>query len=242
MKDGSFHFGYKMISLSVHLFNTIMIILLPTAFPFTQTAPFTNLQLDTTTTPPDLSSLQTRHHHTSHLDSSSLYTCKAVYHFSTDHRNHNVHLRTQPRRHHHPAPSHNPHPDGAHHRQLPRAAHRSRAGDLPALRAQAERERASGAGSLHGVRGLRRQRGSQDAACRLPPAATPRWLRSSKRNWVAFRAAAEGVTQAWASPDSIVDMHRREAKRVNGLKEEWKDEYERVGLVDQIASFNPYFW
>ena len=171
MKDGSFHFGYKMISLSVHLFNTIMIILLPTAFPFTQTAPFTNLQLDTTTTPPDLSSLQTRHHHTSHLDSSSLYTCKAVYHFSTDHRNHNVHLRTQPRRHHHPAPSHNPHPDGAHHRQLPRAAHRSRAGDLPALRAQAERERASGAGSLHGVRGLRRQQGSQDAACRLPPAA-----------------------------------------------------------------------
>ena len=97
-----------------------------------------------------------RHHHTSHLDSSSLYTCKALYHFSTHHRNHNVHLRTQPRRHHHLAPSHDPHPDRAHHRQHPRAAHRSRADDLPALRAQAERERADSAESLHGVRGPRR--------------------------------------------------------------------------------------
>ena len=46
-----------------------------------------------------------------------------------------------------------------------------------------------------------------------------------------------GVTQAWASPDSIVDMHREEAKRVDGLKEEWKDEYERAGLVDKMVSF-----
>lgn len=46
-----------MISLSVHLFNTIMIILLPTAFSFTQTAPFTNLQLD-----PPQPPLQNYHH------------------------------------------------------------------------------------------------------------------------------------------------------------------------------------
>jgi len=51
-----------------------------------------------------------------------------------------------------------------------------------------------------------------------------------KKNWAAFRAAAGGVTQAWASPDSIVDMHQRGAKRVDGLKEEWKEEYERAGL------------
>lgn len=45
---------------------------------------------------------------------------------------------------------------------------------------------------------------------------------------------ARGVTRAWVSPDSIVDMHRGEAKRVDGLKEEWKDEYERAGLVDKM--------
>lgn len=45
-----------------------------------------------------------------------------------------------------------------------------------------------------------------------------------------------GVTRAWASPDSIVDMHRREAKRVDGLKEEWEDEYGRAGLVDKMVS------
>ena len=52
-----------------------------------------------------------------------------------------------------------------------------------------------------------------------------------------FRAAAGGVTQAWASPDSIVDMHRVEAKRVDGLEEEWRGEYERAGLMDKMVSF-----
>jgi hypothetical protein len=28
-----------------------------------------------------------------------------------------------------------------------------------------------------------------------------------------------------------------EAKRVDGLKKEWKDEYERAGLVDKMVSF-----
>jgi hypothetical protein len=106
-----------------------------------------------------------RHHHTSHLDSSSLHLQSTLPLLYTP---------PQPqcpppnvtRRHHHLAPSHGSRPDGAHHRQHPRAAHRSRAGDLPALCAQAKRERAGSAESLHGVRGPRRQQGSQEAARR----------------------------------------------------------------------------
>ena len=76
-------------------------------------------------------------------------------------------------------------------------------------------------------------------ALKKPPAACrdPKMVALFRKSWAAFRAAAGGATQAWASPDGIVNMHQREAKRVDGLKEEWKDEYERAGLVDKMASF-----
>ena len=76
-------------------------------------------------------------------------------------------------------------------------------------------------------------------ALKKPPAArtNPKMVALFKKNWVVFRVAAGGVTRAWASLDSIVDMHRREVKRVDGLKEEWEDEYGRAGLVNKMVSF-----
>ncbi|OCL03745.1 hypothetical protein AOQ84DRAFT_226989 [Glonium stellatum] len=73
-------------------------------------------------------------------------------------------------------------------------------------------------------------------ALRKPLAARtdPKMIALFKKNWAAFRVKAGGVTQLWVSPDNIVDMHRREAKRIEGLKEEWKEEYDKAGLVDKM--------
>ena len=223
-----------MISLSVHLFNTIMIILLPTAFSFTQTAPFTNLQLD-----PPQPPLQIYHHPRS-ATTIRLILIQVLYRpakqSTTSLQTTTITMSTSER---------NP-VDITLHQATTLALMEPSIANIREPLTEAEL-----ATYQRFVRRLSESAQAAQEACMAyealvaskalekPPAARtdPKMVALFEKNWAAFRAAAGGVTQAWASPDGIVDMHRREAKRVDGLKEEWKDEYERAGLVDKMVGF-----
>ena len=212
MKDGSFHFGYKMISLSVHLFNTIMIILLPTAFPFTQTAPFTNLQLDTPQPPLQI------YHHSRPATTTRLILIQVLYtpakQSTTSLQATAITMSTSER---------NPADIALHQATILVLMEPTIAKFCEPL---TEAELATFQRFVHKLN--ESAQAAQEACMAYEALVASKALKKSpaagsdlkmvalfKKNW-----AAGGVTQAWASPDSIVDMHRREAKRVDGLKEE----------------------
>lgn len=210
-----------------------MIILLPTAFPFTQTTPFTNLQLDPPQPPLQI------YHHSRSATTTRLILTQVLYtpakQSTTSLHTTAITMSTSERNPVDIITSHQAtifaltEPTIANIREpLTEAELTTYQRFVRKLNesAQATQEACMSYGALVASKTLKK-----------PPAphTDSKMAALFKKNWAAFRAAG-GVTQAWASPDSIVDMHRRGAKRVDRLKEEWKEEYERAGLVDKMVS------